>query len=160
MRQTKRVIELAIVTVKADRRLISVVNAGLRALCEQLGMEEERRFRLQLATEEIFLYCVETIRKSGLGGTVTTRFFHGAAGFQIIIDYKGKRGHLDKYLKPGMLKEMKVKTFEGLGLCLAANILDTLRNDYWAAHGLNRYILTYNCDACDNDSLNGEKPQA
>lgn len=146
-------IELATITVKADRRLIGVVNAGLRALCDQLGMEEQRRFRLQLATEEVFLYCVETIRKTGTGGDVTVRFSHDAAGFRIIIEYMGKRGELDKYLQPGMLKNMKVKTFEGLGLCLAANVLDTLGNDYWAAQGLNRYFMTYNCESCD------EKPQ-
>lgn len=154
-------IELATISVKADRRLIGVVNAGLRALCEQLGMEETRRHRLQLATEEVFLYCVETIRRTGTGGPVTVRFAHDAAGFQIIVEYEGKRGNLDKYLQPGMLKNMKVKTFEGLGLCLAANVLDTLRNDYWAAEGLNRYIMTYNCRSdAENNGLNGDdQPQ-
>jgi len=154
-------IELATVSVKADRRLICVVNAGLRALCDQLGLDEKRRYRLQLGTEEVFLYCVDTIRKTGTGGAVTVRFAHDASGFQIIVEYMGKRGELDKYLQPGMLKNMKVKTFEALGLCLAANILDTLRNDYWAAAGLNRYFMTYNCPSCaeDESENGGDQPQ-
>ncbi len=154
-------IELATISVNADRRLIGVVNAGLRALCEQLGMKETRRHRLQLATEEVFLYCVETIRKTATGGVVTARFAHDAAGFQIIVEYVGKRGDLDKYLQPGMLKNMKVKTFEGLGLCLAANVLDTLRNDYWAAEGLNRYVMTYNCGsgAANNGLDSDDQPK-
>lgn len=141
-------IELASIKVRPEIRLFGVAGAGLDALCEELGFDEERRFRLRLGAEEVFLYCLRAIRKSGASSPVTVRFFSAADAFMIILEYKGGRGEMDQYLKPGKLSQLKVKTFEALGLCLAGNILDGLRSDYSASENRNRYILTYNCPRC------------
>ncbi len=141
-------IELASVTVRPEKRLVCVVKAGLHALCDELGFDEKRRFKLELGAEEVFCYCAGTIREAGSNAPVTVRFFSGGDAFMIVLEYAGERGELDQYLKPGKLDRMRIKTFEALGLCLAANVLDGLRSDYLPAEGRNRYILTYRCPDC------------
>ncbi len=124
--------------------MISVVNAGLNALCCQINFTDEQCRRLQLATEEIFLYSLHTIRRAGLKSPVTVRFRTQSSAFQIALEYAGPRGALDMYLKPGHLQSMRVNNFQGLGLCLAANTIDSLSAAYWSLEGVNSYVLSLN----------------
>lgn len=138
-------LEVVRVTVAPRKEMISVVNAGLAALCELTHFPEAKAKRLQLATEELFLYALSTIRQSRLNVDVTVRFRRQAQGFQIVVEYPGPRGAMDKYLKLGHVQLQAVKSFESLGLCLADRILDTLTTQYWAQEGITSYILTLNC---------------
>jgi anti-sigma regulatory factor (Ser/Thr protein kinase) len=141
------VFELVKVTVSPRPDLISVINAGLKALCEIVCLSPENCSRLQLATEEVFLYAVKTLKTAELNAAITVRYNHVADGFQIIVEYPGPRGPLDKYLKPGRLHLLEVKTFEALGLCLAQNILDSLTTQHWPREGITSYCLALNAPA-------------
>ncbi len=138
--------EIATIHVIPDKRMVGLLTAGLKALCDRFGLDRDKTLRLQLAVEEVFLYCLSTLQENAGRSRITARYFHTPGGFMIILEYSGPRGRLDRYLRPGMLGELKVKTFEGLGLCLASNLLDDLRCDHWASQDINRYILTFNFD--------------
>jgi hypothetical protein len=101
--------------------------------------------RLELATEEMFLYCLSTLAKAGLNSPVTTRFNHHARGFQVLMEYSGPKGVLDKYLQPGRIHELKMQSFESMSLCLASKILDHLSAHHWPKDGLTCYIMSLNC---------------
>lgn len=137
-------IEVVRVTVSPEPEMISVVNAGLNALCRQISFTDNQCRRLQLATEEIFVYSLHTISRAGLKSPVTVRFRTQIKAFQIILEYVGPRGALDMYLKPGQLQSMRVSNFQGLGLCLAANTIDSLCSTYWSLEGVNSYALSLN----------------
>lgn len=137
-------LELVRLSVCPKPEMIVVVNAGLEALCSHIRFPQDKAERLQLATEEIFLYALSTIRKADLRSIVTIRFRGHADGFQIVVEYVGPRGALDSYLKPGQLQSIKVNDFDGVGLCLAANVLDCLKATYWTAEGINSYLLSQN----------------
>ncbi len=140
-------IEVVRVTVAARREMVVVVNAGLESLCRLMNYPEDKTKRLQLATEEVFLYVVSTIKTSKKNADITVRYRHLAGGFQIVIEYPGIRGPLDLYLRLGHLHLLQVKTFEGLGLCLANHILDSLSTQYWPREGINTYILSLNAQS-------------
>ncbi|GAB6058066.1 hypothetical protein [Desulfonatronum parangueonense] len=137
-------IEVVRVTVAPRKELVVVVNAGLEGLCRLMNYPEDVSKRLQLATEEVFLYVVNTIRTTKMNADITARFRHHARSFQIVIEYPGIRGPLDHYLRLGHLHLLQVKTFEALGLCLASQILDSLNARYWPQEGINSYVLSLN----------------
>ena len=137
-------LELVRISVCPKAEIIGVVNAGLDALCAYIAFPVDKARRLQLATEEIYLYTINTIRRAGLKSTVTVRFRCYSDGFQIVVEYIGPRGPYDSYLKPGQLQSLKVKDFDALGLCLAANVLDTLKASFWSVEGINSYLLSLN----------------
>lgn len=135
-------LEVVRVTVAPKKELIGVVNAGLAALCNLTNFPEAKAKRLQLATEELFLYALSTIRQAGLKVNVTVRFRHHAHWFQIVVEYPGPRGAMDKHLNLGHARLRAVKNFESLGLCLAESILDTLTAQYWTQEGITSYVLS------------------
>jgi anti-sigma regulatory factor (Ser/Thr protein kinase) len=135
-------LELVTVSVTPKPEMICVPNAGLAALCEHVKLSGEKAHRLQLATEEIFIYAVTTLRKAGLNTPITFRFRANTNGFQIVLDYAGPKGSLDNQLNTGQIKTLPVKDFQVLGLCLAINILDSLKATYWPLEGRNSYSLS------------------
>ena len=137
-------LELIKLSVYPKKELICVINCGLKALCTQVNIANDKAYRLQLATEEIFIYAVHTVQKATIHSMITARFSYDSCGFQIVIEYTGKPGPLDRHLKNGSLHNIKVKSFEALGLCLASNILDSLTTQYWANHGITCYTLSLN----------------
>lgn len=143
-------LELVRVSVCPKPEMIAVVNAGLEALCRHIHYPVDKSRRLQLATEEIFLYALNTIRKANLRSILTVRFRSHANGFQIVVEYVGPRGELDGYLKPGQLQSLKISGFDAVGLCLAANVLDYLKSTYWNVEGINCYLLSQNFPGSKN----------
>ncbi|MFP4108456.1 MAG: hypothetical protein ACLFP9_06090 [Desulfonatronovibrio sp.] len=137
-------LELVRASVCPKPEMVAVVNAGLEALCTHIRYPADKTRRLQLATEEIFLYALNTIHKASLRSILTVRFRSHANGFQIVVEYVGPRGELDGYLKPGQLQSLKVNGFDAVGLCLAANVLDYLKSTYWTVEGINCYLLSQN----------------
>lgn len=137
-------IEVVRVTVAPKKELVGVVNAGLEGLCRLMNFPDDKINRLQLATEEVFLYVVSTIKTSKKNADITVRFRHHSEAFQVIIEYPGIRGPLDLYLRLGHLHLLQVKTFEALGICLANHLLDSLETRYWPQEGINTYILSLN----------------
>ncbi|NCC25924.1 MAG: hypothetical protein EOM25_12145, partial [Deltaproteobacteria bacterium] len=106
--------EVVRITVVPRREMITVVNGGLSALCALAGIDREQAGRLQLATEEVFLYSVQTIRKAGLESMVTVRFCHHGQGFKIVLEYPGPKGPLDGCFRAGHLDMPEFKSFEAV----------------------------------------------
>ena len=139
--------EVVRVTVAPRREMAVVVNAGLEALCRVLHLPEDAAARLRLATEEVFLYALSTIKTSKMNADISARFRTVDDGFQIVIEYPGVRGPLDHYLQTDHLHLLQVKTFEALGDCIARKLLDSLSARYWPQEGINTYTLSLNPDA-------------
>ena len=66
-------LEIIKVSVYPRKELICVVNTGLKTLCSLVEIADDKTHRLQLATEEVFLYAVHTVRQEDIKSKITAR---------------------------------------------------------------------------------------
>ena len=137
-------IELARMQLQPELPMVRVITAGMSALFEVTGMEPADSGKLQMAVEEVFVYCVHSMEDRRFKTPITVRlnYDHGLA--RVVLEHSGPHGELDRFFKRGATEtHYKCTTPQGLGMRLARAAMDSLTYNYWAPEKMHRFSISY-----------------
>jgi anti-sigma regulatory factor (Ser/Thr protein kinase) len=138
------VIELARMQLQPELCMVRVITAGMGALFEATGMEPTESGKLQMAAEEVFVYCVRSMADQRFRTPITVRLSHDHGMARVSIEHCGPHGPLDRYFKRNAADtHYKCTSPEGMGMRLARETVDALTYDYWAPEKTHRFCINY-----------------
>lgn len=130
-------------TVMPDIRMLTIIQKVTQEIGEQCGLEKDKIFKITLALEEVFGYCLKMVGQEKHPSRISITYRQENESFLIIIEHQGPQGLLEKHFLPGREESFASTTFEAVGLKLAHDVLDDLR--YVLLHdGTNRFTMTMN----------------